>query len=252
MDWVEEFYSKQQSWSNGYTSEITNTDKQKVNILKKLVGKPPRKILELGAGGGQFAVAAANQGYEVTAIELIDTGIKHMKSLVEKRENLKGNLNIIKGDFYEVDLAINFDTICYWDSFGIGTDEDQQRLLKRIENWLIPEGTALIDIYTPWYWANAAGEKMEFGEYKRKYNFDARDCKMLDTWWPKDNKNQKTTQELRCYSPADLELLLQDISLEIKSIKVGGALNYETMEYREQVPLQEAMSYMANLKKQNN
>jgi len=245
MDWINEFYFNQQKWSTSYTSEITNKDKQKVKLLSEYIGKPPKKILELGAGGGQFAVAAANSGYDVTAIELIDIGIKHMKKLAKKRDKTKGHIHIIKGNFYEVDLAEDFDVICYWDGFGIGTDNDQIKLLKRIDNWLNSEGSVFIDIYTPWYWTNVAGKEMTFGQYKRKYDFDAERCRMLDTWWPKDRDNKKVTQKLRCYSPADIKLLLKDINLKINLIRPNGAvIDYETLEYKENVKLSEAMSYM--------
>jgi len=44
---------------------------------------------------------------------------------------------------YDVDIGGPFDAVCYWDGFGIGDDQDQRRLLRRIAGWLAPDGRAL-------------------------------------------------------------------------------------------------------------
>jgi hypothetical protein len=43
-----------------------------------------------------------------------------------------GSLRAIEGDFYETEPPGKFDVVAYFDGFGIGTDEDQRRLLRRI------------------------------------------------------------------------------------------------------------------------
>lgn len=52
------------------------------------------------------------------------------------REHLKtkrsGTLESVEADFYTVELAGRFDVVCYWDGFGVGSDADQRRLLRRI------------------------------------------------------------------------------------------------------------------------
>jgi len=245
MDWVKSFYTKQQEWANVYSGDIMEDHRKRVNTVKKLCGSSPQQILELGAGGGQFAVAAAEFGYNVTAVELISSGVQQIKKLSKRPK--KGTLNIIEGDFYNIKLNNRFDVVCYWDGFGIGSDEEQKYLLERISKWLKPNGSALIDIYTPWYWSKVVGVEMEFINIKRHYSFDFEECRMLDRWCPKEDENQAVTQSLRCYSPADLDLLLQDTGLRIESIEPGGAMNYETMKYIEKVPLEQAMSYLVKL-----
>jgi len=70
---------------------------------------------------------------------------------------------------------------------------------------------------------------------------------MLDTWWPGDDESQAVTQSLRCYSPADLRLLLQHTGLTLQSLEPGGAVDYDKHEWHPQVPLEQAMSYVAKL-----
>jgi cyclopropane fatty-acyl-phospholipid synthase-like methyltransferase len=247
MDWVKEFYTKQNEWAGVYSGEITDYHKRKVETVKQLCGMPPKNILELGAGGGQFADTAANFGYHITAIELVSSAIQNIEKL--SQGSTKDKLKIIHGDFYEIQLEDRFNIICYWDGFGIGSDEDQKSLLKRIYNWLEPDGCALIDIYTPWYWSKVAGHHMKFNSIERQYDFEYKECRMLDHWWCSNDKHQIVTQSLRCYSPADLNLILRDTGLKIETIESGGSLDYDTMKYSETVPLREAMTYLVKLVK---
>jgi hypothetical protein len=144
-------------------------------------------------------------------------------------------------------LPETFDVICYWDGFGIGSDDDQVTLLKRVADWLKPDGSALIDVYTPWYWAHTVGKSWVLGDARREYGFDAVGCRMIDSWWPVNDESQKVTQSLRCYSPADLTLITNMAGLTIQDIEPGGALNYDTWEFTEHVPLHQAFSYVAHV-----
>lgn len=245
-----DFYRKQFLWSKNYMNyDMEMLDEESVVKLQKFCKKDTKTILELGAGNGQFAVAAAKKGYEVTVIEVVRDCVEHIYKLKQKYNVSDKNLRIIEGDFYEVHLHEQFDVVCYWDGFGIGTDKEQRVLLRNIAKWLKPGREALIDVYTPWYWAKTAGQKMNFSKINRKYDFNAQECRMTDTWWLEDDKNNSITQSLRCYSPADLTLLLIGLNLQFVHCEPGGAMNYENWEYHKKVPLQEAMMFMAKLEK---
>ena len=140
-----------------------------------------------------------------------------------------------------------YDIICYWDGFGIGEDADQKRLLERIQNWLKPKGSILIDIYTPWYAVSTVGKGWKVGKAQREYGFDPQGSRWLDTWTPIDTDSDPVTQSLRCYSPADLQLLLAGIPLEIVKIKSGpGPL--KDGSWSNHAPLLNSLSYTAQLK----
>ncbi len=253
MEWIKDFYINQYNFMMKLMGEaslkITKHHFNQVKIIKEACEVYGGNILELGAGFGQFAVAAAESGYNVTAIELASNAVQNMKELSNR--HLDGDIEIIEGNFYEINLDKQFDVVCYWDGFGIGSDKDQRHLLNRINNWLKPEGVAFIDIYTPWYWTAVSGQKMDFGKIKRKYSFDAKECCMLDTWWLEGEEDKSVTQKLRCYSPVDMDLLLQGIGLKIASIEPGGGIkDYKTLEYEEKVSLDKAMSYRVKLVKE--
>lgn len=48
-------------------------------------------------------------------------------------------------------------------------------------------------------------------------------------------------QSLRCYSHADLMLLLEGTRLRLQNVEPGGAVNYDNTTYTKQVPLRQAM-----------
>jgi len=245
MEWTHHFYQRQNDLTGIYTGDIQDRHSQKADLIKQ--HHPTAKtVLELGAGGGQMACASALAGYDVTAIELTSSLANHAQNLANQH-HIK-NLKLLNDDFYTVALSKKFDVITYWDGFGIGTDNDQIRLLKRCASWLKPHGLILMDIMTPWYWSQANGQTMTFGEAQRRYDFDAEMCRMLDTWWHTDSPEDKITQSLRCYSPADLRLLLQNTELQVINIaETGGAVDYATGNYSPHVDLNQAMSYVAKI-----
>jgi len=241
LDWSAEFYRKQSQWLGVYDGSVSASDRSRAAALKKY---PGTSLLELGPGGGQFAVAAAQEGFSVTAVELVPELAEQCR---RRALGQRLDLRVMEGDFLHVDLDERFDLICYWDGFGVGSDRQQQMLLSRIKKWLQPNGHALLDVYTPWYWAQEAGRQSCVGSYRRLAEFDGRHCRMLDTWWPEGCYQERITQSLRCYAPADFEALAGAEGLATAGLTPGGALDHCRGDYISQVPLEKAMSYEACL-----
>ncbi len=213
MDWVDPFYSAQLDWAPQLADDRDLSDL--LWVFSELKA-PPGRLLELGAGAGQFAAQAAAR-WQVVAVERVAA----LAALARAR--LSPPSEVIEGDFYAVDPPGPFDVIAYLDGFGIGTDADQQRLLERIAGWLAPEGAAIVEIYAPWFWARAAGREQRLGDRAmRRYGFDAAGCRMHDTWWPVHDPSAAKTQSLRCYSPADLQLLLAPTPLSLTATWPAG------------------------------
>jgi SAM-dependent methyltransferase len=246
MEWVEAFYIKQDEWSGCYTGFPGPEDHQRAQVITTALSEQRGRVLELGAGGGQSALATAKRGHEVTAIELVARAAAHAQTFVSQAA--PGTLRILEGSFYTIALHETFDLICYWDGFGVGTDTQQRVLLRRIAHWLTPSGVALIDINTPWYWAKVSGRQMATSTFVRHYDFDADGCRMLDHWWPAGQPTERVTQSLRCYSPQDLRLLLEGTGLVLEQVEPGGAVDYEAGTFASSVPLEQAMQYRALLR----
>ena len=245
MEWVEAFYSKQYEWGHFFDAGIGEHHHEKARLIEQLAGDGIKHILELGAGGGENAATAADLGHSVVAVELVSTAAENARRLGKAVQN--GSVTVVEGDFYQIELPEKFDVVCYWDGFGIGNDQDQRRLLARIANWLKPGGCALIDCSTPWYAASVIGRQWGVGDAIRRYDFDADQCRWLDRWWLADDETQAVTQSLRCYSPADLRLLLKGTGLLLEQVEVGGTVDWEKGVYLKKVPLEKAMYFTAKL-----
>jgi SAM-dependent methyltransferase len=244
-DWVEDFYTKQDKWAGVYGGAVEALHREKAALVEIPGETAPLRVLELGCGGGQVACAIADRGHSVVAIDSNPRAIEQSRRLASERSDKR--MTVIRGDFYTIDLDGRFDVVCYFDGFGIGEDEDQWRLLRRIAEWLAPGGRAVIEVYTPWYCSKAAGRVMEWENVSRRYDYDVGSHRMLDTWWPTDNPSVAVTQSLRCYAPEEFRRLLESTGLEWISTVPGGAYDHDAGIYREQAPLGEAMQYVATL-----
>ncbi|ATL68671.1 class I SAM-dependent methyltransferase [Nocardia terpenica] len=227
MDWVREFYSATSRWWAKADAMVTDRDRHRVNLLREHGGASDR-VLELGSGYGATAVALAQAGYEVTAVEISDR-IDHFSG--SDADVAPGSVTVHKADFYEVCLPGQFDIVCYWNGFGVGSDADQRRLLARIErDWLQPGGVALIDVANPFVWARWDGDEDRLPadpdagydyELVQRIRFDPITCTAIDTWWEPSSPDKTVTQFLRCYTPADLTLLLSGTGLTLTGIVAG-------------------------------
>jgi SAM-dependent methyltransferase len=246
MEWVSDFYRKQYEWAdwrNRWADFDPAATDPHVDAVRRLAGDGPKRILELGPGTGSTAAALAHAGHEVVTIELQPMLADHIADLARTVEG--GSLRSLAGDFYRVDPDGPFDVVGYFDGFGIGSDEDQRRLLRRIRDWLRMDGCALIDILTPWHFARTAGNEEEFPEgsgIRYREGFDAEGSRMTERMWRTGHEDDAVTQSLRCYAPADLRLLLEPTDLELVDVEP-----YSDQWYGEPVPLAGAMVYLAKI-----
>jgi len=246
MEWVPEFYRKQYEWAdwrNRWADFDPVASDPHVAAVRRLAGDGPRRILELGPGTGSTAAALAHAGHDVVTIELQPMLAEHIAELARGVEG--GSLRSLTGDFYSVDPGGPFDVVAYFDGFGIGSDEDQRRLLRRVGGWLSSSGCALIDVLTPWHFARTAGDEEEFPEgsgVHYREGFDAEGSRMTERMWRAGDAADVVMQSLRCYSPADLRLLLEGTDLELAAIEP-----YVDQWYGEPAVIEDAMVYLAKL-----
>lgn len=228
VDWVAGFYSRTGAWWGKAEARITERDHRRVSLVHEHAGVQPKRVLELGSGYGTTAAAMARAGHSVTAVDISD----RVNWAAEFAKDAgPGTLTVLRDDFYTVRLEGQFDVVCYWNGFGVGSDADQRRLLGRLAtHWLRPGGVALIDVFNPFVWARWDGDRehrLRNPEQGYEYElfeqtvFDPVTCTAIDTWWEAGNPDDKISQVLRCYSPADLELLLAGTGLHLTAITVG-------------------------------
>ena len=253
--WVKDFYDQTGIWW-GPGAEIPDEDQARAQAINRLCGPGPKRVLELGCGAGHSAAATADQVHDVTGVDLSTRRIQQARDNYPSPR--KGPLVFIEGDFYIVELEGKFDAICYWDGFGIGSDEDQRRLLRRMaREWLAPDGHVLIDVASSAWAARHAGEEMRLDplegvpgsvEMLRRWQFDVLHSRWIDEWKPTEHPEDALAQSIRCYTPADFLLLLEGTGLELKSIEANGKpVELSDDRIATDSPLADAYSYLVLL-----
>ena len=157
-------------------------------------------------------------------------------------------MTVMESDFYALSFDRPFDAICYFDGFGVGEDDDQLRLLRLVRRWLTESGKALIEVYHPTYWSQVSGRSMAWGSVHRRYGYDAESHRMIDTWWRTDDPAGAVSQSLRCYTLEAFRSLLDRSGLRLVDTFAGGAYDFEAGLFRKDVPLDQAMQYIARIR----
>lgn len=223
MSWVERFYSRTGDWWGPAESGVDAEDRRRAAIAAELVPSGA-SVLELGCGYGSTALAMVDIGFAVTGIDVSD------RIDAAARVAPTSALTFVRGDFFEATFDRRFEVVCYWDGFGVGTDDDQRRLLRRVaDEWLEPDGVCVLDVFDPEWWAEQHG----FEETKRarpgdgyhfslahRREFDAEARRAEDIWWELGSE-ERLTQSLRCYTPTELAELVDGV-LSISEVRRGA------------------------------
>lgn len=231
MDWIKPFYTRKSEWVG--PTGIFDRHRDRAASIERLHGPGKQRILELGAGAGGTAAALADLGHDVVAVELSPVRAQFARELA--RQPRQGTLTVLEADYFTVELEGRFDVVGHWDSFGMGSDDDQRRLLLRVaEVWLAPDGCMLLDVFNPFWWAHHAGEEYQHNAsdmqtvempnlpLRQRRAFDPVGCRFIDTWWVEGDEEHAITQNVRCYTPADLRLLLEGTGLVIERMEIEG------------------------------
>ncbi len=228
-EWVKDFYTQAGIWW-GRDPQAPGEHAARVKTIERLCGVENMRILDLGSGPGRTAAALAEVGHTVVAVELNPTDAEYARELLDKP--YKGRMEFMEDDFYTVELKGKFDVITCWQVFGIGTDSDQRRLLKRIaREWLAPGGSVLLDVYNPagpvrdngreWHLSPLPGVSGSVDMIER-CKYDPVQGRWIDEWYPTANPEAALAQTLRCYTPADLLLLLEGTGLGLHHLEIEG------------------------------
>lgn len=251
--WIKDFYAQAGRW---WGPEVNGLEKLRAATIERLCGKGIKRILELGAGAGLTAALMADDGHHVVAVEWSAIYANYARAHLQTPRT--GTLEVIEADFYAVELADRFDVVCYWDGFGVGSDSDHRRLLRRIaQDWLALDGCVLMDVFSPVKPIQDANTTVQLEplegvpesvKMNRRCHFDPLNCRWVDEWEPVDEPDKALAQTVRCYTPADLRLLLEGTNLRLKRLEVNGkALDFQSGSIVTSGPLMEEYSYLVQL-----
>lgn len=98
------------------------------------------KILDVGAGTGAYSIPLANEGYDVTALELVKHNLKVIEKNSSKVKCLQGNaINLSKFKDEEFDIILLFGPM-----YHLITEEEKVKALSEAKRVLKKNGTILV------------------------------------------------------------------------------------------------------------
>jgi len=122
-----------------YTAEAGRLN----DLIAERLGPGPKRILELGAGGGHTLVHLAADGgrggiHECVAVDLSEPMLEHCRTLIR-------GIDAVVGDMRDVRLGQTFDVVLVHDAIDyLLTPGDVAKTLTTVHEHLLPGGLAVI------------------------------------------------------------------------------------------------------------
>jgi histidinol-phosphate/aromatic aminotransferase/cobyric acid decarboxylase-like protein/SAM-dependent methyltransferase len=137
-DWYRSFFAEG-FWAVAeveYSPERTATEVAYLDaVLRELA--PGTRVADLGCGKGRHAVALAERGFDVTAVDVAEELLGDAPSVTWVAHDLLSARPWLLG---------RADAVILVQSFGWGSDADQRRLLARVRRHLEPGGLLVLDV----------------------------------------------------------------------------------------------------------
>jgi len=112
-----------------------------VHIINRYL-KPGSKIMDIGAGAGEYSLHFAREGYDVTAVELTDANIRAFEAKLTPELNIdlhQGNAcDLSKFRDGEFDIVLVFGPL-----YHLSQEEDQQKCIREAKRVCKDDGVIL-------------------------------------------------------------------------------------------------------------
>lgn len=141
MTELEKYYNKfnEEKRLNSRHGQVEFTTSMKY-IHEYLPDDPHAKILDVGAGTGRYSVALAEEGYDVTAVELVKYNLSILKQKNSSVKAYQGNaLKLSRFPEKEFDMVLVFGPM-----YHLLTTEEKVQALKEAKRVLKDDGIMLV------------------------------------------------------------------------------------------------------------
>jgi SAM-dependent methyltransferase len=171
------------------------------------------RVCDVGCGRGRLALALAKRGCIVTGID----SSAYMIGRCQRLAADEPKFTIQREDFRKMSFKEEFEAVvCWGNTLGYGTREDDVQALGRLVTSLIPGGMILIDLHNlEWYKNNAVGR--DWRETDRAFvlsdvAYDDADQKLVcrDIIVPKDGGHPRDYRSTFLeYQPLEIKRILE-------------------------------------------
>ena len=112
-------------------------------IHKYLKAKKNPKIIDVGAGTGKYSITLHNEGYDVTAVELVKHNLMYIKKANPNIKSYQGNaLNMKRFKDKTFDIVLLFGPM-----YHLISEEEKLKALSEAKRILKDDGIILISYY---------------------------------------------------------------------------------------------------------
>ena len=139
-------YKQREHWF-AYAYEKLNNSTTEAKFLLSILGNSPRKVLEIGCGGGKLLMPLAAAGHIVTGVDVDES----MLEILSDKASGYSNVQFFCADALHTTWSGNFDVIVVAGNLlmNLRTEEDsksaQKQLLEKASNILAPGGMLYLD-----------------------------------------------------------------------------------------------------------
>ncbi len=134
-------------WERAYADMDTRTFGEPSQEVRDVVPtlKPGAKILDLGCGEGRNALLLAENGFDVTAVDISEAGIRKLQALAQKN-NLHIHTQV--ADIRDYWFPQSFDLIVSHGCLHLLERESWQKLIPLCKTYTNPGGINIIVVFT--------------------------------------------------------------------------------------------------------